>query len=550
MTGAQIVTEILIEQGVPMVFGYPGGAVLDIYDALYAQTDRIRHYLTAHEQGATHAADGYARATGKTGVVLVTSGPGATNTVTGIATAFMDSIPMVIITANVGTGLIGRDSFQEVYIAGITMPITKHNYTVRDGKILAATLREAFRIAQSGRKGPVLVDIPKDILAGDCGVLPPVQAASGKALRLPEEATLREVADMLNRAERPVLCYGGGLVQSGAEAAMQALCEKGGIPCCNTVMATGVMGWNEPGNLGLLGMHGSVAANEAIDAADMVLAVGCRMSDRVALNMEAFAARAKIVQIDIDASEMRKNVAIGRGLVGDAKELLSALLPYVQPVERPLWQSQLAQWRAAAVTAPMSTQLHPYDVMEILGEMAGEDCFIVTDVGQHQMWAAQHCKKLRRRGFITSGGLGTMGFGYGAAIGTKLAHPQSTVVHITGDGSFHMNLCEACTAVSYGVKVISIVLDNRVLGMVRQLQDVYFAGRHMETEPYRATNFAAVGKGFGLATFEADTPAGFRAALEQALAAEGPAWISCAIDPAAWVLPMIPNGKTVREMIQ
>ncbi len=548
LTGAEILLEVLEEQGVDTVFGYPGGAALGIYDALYARGDgKIHHYLTAHEQGAAHAADGYARACGKPGVVVVTSGPGATNTVTGIANAFMDSIPMVVITANVSTQLIGRDSFQEVYITGITTPITKHNYAVQDLNELAETIRNAFRIAQSGRRGPVLVDIPKDILASACEFMPapPMEVSS---IRAPRPDQVQFIAELLNASERPILCYGGGVVAADAQQALTTLVEKSGIPCCNTLMATGLFEQDNPHNMGLLGMHGSVAANKAVDAADMVLVLGCRMSDRVALNMEAFAKRAKIVQVDIDPSEMRKNVSITTGVVGDVKATLEALLPLVEYGERPEWTSRLAAWKNFACGGSDDpNMLSPRGILQTISSMTDENTMMTTDVGQHQMWAAQHCGKLRR--FITSGGLGAMGFGYGAAIGAKLACPDSTVIHITGDGSLHMNMTEACTAVSYGIKVITINIDNKVLGMVRQLQTVYCDSRYMETEPYRKTDFTMVGHGFGLAAYTVKTLAEFKDAFAAALKDSGPVWITCEINPEERVLPMIPSGMTVRDMI-
>lgn len=550
LTGAEIIVEVLIEQGVTDLFGYPGGAALNIYDALYMRRDRITHYLTAHEQGAAHAADGYARATGKTGVCMATSGPGATNLVTGIATAYLDSIPMVAITANVGTELIGKDSFQEVFITGITTPITKHNYAVRDITRLAHTLRTAFRIASSGRKGPVLVDIPKDITAATCEYTPEPPAGP-EPLRQPDLQQLRQAAKMIADSHRPVLCFGGGVISAGASEELAAFVRKAQIPTCHTIMGTGVIGFGDELDLGMVGMHGSVVANTAIDQADLVLAVGTRFSDRVALKTDAFAPKARVVHFDIDPSEFGKNVSSDLAVPGDLKAALQSLLPMVEPRDRSGWQEKIEYWRERdyyPVDEP--GVLHPHTIMEIIGQEAGEDAVVVTDVGQHQVWAAQFCKKTKPRGFITSGGLGTMGFGYGAAIGAKVALGDSAkVIHITGDGSFHMNMNEACTAVSNNLQVITVLMDNRVLGMVRQWQTSFYDCHYMCTEPERKSDYVKLAEGFGAHGFRAETPDAFRAALRQALATEGPSWITCPIDREERVLPMIPAGMTVQDTI-
>ena len=549
LTGAEIIVEVLIEQGVTDLFGYPGGTVLNIFDALYAKQDRIHHYLTAHEQGATHAADGYARATGKTGVVLATSGPGATNTVTGIATAYLDSVPMVILTADVGTSLIGKDSFQEVFITGITNPITKHNYAVRDVERLAHTLRMAFKIAGSGRKGPVLVDIPKDITAAVCEFTPepPVVIPTYPA---PKADSLRDIAGLVNTSHRPLLCFGGGVISGGAEKELVELAQRANIPACHTLMGTGVIGFGDRLDLGMIGMHGSVPANNAMEEADVVLAVGTRFSDRVALNTEEFAPHAKIIQFDIDPSEVRKNVKAYQSVIGELKDTLAALTGMVEPQERDEWFAMLDGWRAKDYYPDTSkTKLHPMQIMQEIARQGGDNAIIVTDVGQHQMWAAQYCGKVRPRGFLTSGGLGTMGSGYGAAIGAKVGVPDATVFHITGDGSFHMNMNEACTAVSNNLKVITIIMDNAVLGMVRQWQTIFYDHHYMATDPHRKSDYVKLAEGFGLRGYRAETPEEFAKALQEALAGDGPAWIVCPIDKDERVLPMIPNGMTVRDMI-
>ena len=539
-----------MEQGVDTIFGYPGGAVLNIYDALYKYSDRIRHVMTAHEQGAAHAADGYARITGKTGVVLSTSGPGATNLVTGIATAYMDSIPMVAITGNVGTGQIGKDSFQEVYITGITMPITKHNYTVRDVNKLADTLRDAFRIAQSGRKGPVLVDIPKDVTAATAE-FEHKPAGKFRYITNVEEDKIRRAAEAINQAKRPVLYFGGGVVASGAGEDLRELVRKADIPAAYTLMAAGVMGYEDPHNLGLLGMHGGLVSNLAVDQADLVLAFGTRFDDRVASDTSKFARNARVIHIDIDPSEVNKNVRVDDSLVGDAGDIIRALLPYVEERRHDEWMNWINEKKKADYQPVDDDRvIRPHQLMGTLCRMAGEDAVYVTDVGQHQMWAAQYIHHVKPRSFITSGGLGTMGYGYGAAIGATLGcEGKRRVIHITGDGSFHMNMNEACTAVSYHLPIITVIMNNQVLGMVRQWQTAFYDKRYSSTDPHRKTNFAKVAEGFGAKGFHCETLAEFEAAMEQALKEEGPVWIDCTIDKDEKVLPMIPAGASVDEIM-
>lgn len=550
LTGAQIFAEVLVEQGVETLFGYPGGSVLNLYDALYQYSDKINHYMTAHEQGAAHAADGYARATGKTGVVLATSGPGATNLVTGIATAYMDSIPMVAITGNVGTNLIGRDSFQEVYIAGITMPITKHNFVVRHVEELADVLRSAFRIAQTGRKGPVLVDIPKDVTAAKTEFTNKAPFVTPPAPK-PLQSEIASAAAMIAEAERPVLYFGGGVTASGAGEALRAIMEKAQIPATYTMMAAGVLGYGEPLNLGLLGMHGNRTSNKTVDRADLVIAVGTRFSDRVALNADTFAKSAKILQIDIDPSEVNKNIAVDASLVGDVKEVLEALLPQIPAAKHPDWIARIQSWQAQDYRPKDdATRLKPHQIIGKVCEVAGPDAVYVTDVGQHQMWATQYVRHVKPRSFLTSGGLGTMGFGYGAAIGAALAvKKERPVIHFTGDGSFHMNLNEACTAVSYDLPVITVIFNNSVLGMVRQWQTVFYDKRYSSTDPHRKTDFVKLAEGFGLKGYHCETLEEFSAAMEAAIKAKAPVWIECVIDKDEKVLPMIPAGGTIEDMM-
>ncbi len=550
LTGSQIFVEVLVEQGVDTLFGYPGGAVLNLYDELYKNSDRIRHVLTAHEQGASHAADGYARATGRTGVVLATSGPGATNLVTGIATAYMDSVPMVAFTGNVATTLLGKDSFQEAYIEGITMPITKHNYTVRRVEDLADTMRAAFRIAQSGRKGPVLVDIPKDITAASCEFTPKASELIRTVTRYNEE-DVKKAAQMINASERPIVYFGGGVRSAAGCQPLRDLLEKTGMPATYTLMAAGVLSYGEPHNLGLLGMHGCYAANKAIDEADLVIAVGTRFSDRVALNPDSFAKRAKIIQIDIDPSELGKNVDVDLSLTGDASYILQAILPYVEKTEHKLWMEQIRGWQKDDYKPVDSdTELKPHQIIDEICNQAGPEAVYVTDVGQHQMWAAQYLHHTKSRGFLTSGGLGTMGFGYGAAIGAQMALGRDArVVMLTGDGSFHMNLNEACTAVSYDLPIITVIFNNQVLGMVRQWQTTFYEKRYSDTDPHRKTDFVKLAEGFGAKGYRAATPAEFKAAFADAMKQKGPSWIDCRIGKDEKVLPMIPGGGTVNDII-
>ena len=551
LTGAQIFVEVLVEQGVDTIFGYPGGAVLNLYDELYKSSDRIQNVLTAHEQGAAHAADGYARATGRTGVVLATSGPGATNLVTGIATAYMDSVPMVAFTGNVATSLIGRDSFQEAYIEGITMPITKHNYTVRKVEDLADTMRSAFRIAQSGRKGPVLVDIPKDVTANKCEFTPKAPELIRTVTRV-DEAEAREAAEMINKAQRPIVYFGGGVRSAAGCQPLRDRRKKAGMPATHTLMGAGVVAYDDPLSLGMIGMHGCFTANRAVSEADVVVAIGTRFSDRVALKPSTFAKKATIIQIDIDPSEINKNVQVDLSVVGDAAYILQAMLPKIKETTHPEWMEQIHDWQAHDYH-PVSdaSRLMPHQVIGEICSQCGPEAVYVTDVGQHQMWAAQYLRHAKSRGFITSGGLGTMGFGYGAAIGAQMALGRDQrVVMLTGDGSFHMNLNEACTAVSYQLPIITVIFNNQVLGMVRQWQISFYDKRYSQTDPHRKTNFVKLAEGFGLKGYHCENLAQFQAAFAEAMKNhDGPTWIECMIDKDEKVLPMIPGGGDISDII-
>lgn len=549
VTGSQLVAEILLEHGVDTVFGYPGGTALNLYDTLYEYRDRIKHVLTAHEQGAAHAADGYSRATGKTGVVFATSGPGATNLVTGIATAFMDSIPMIAITANVPDSLIGRDAFQEICITGVTMPVTKHTFFVNRIEDLADALRNAFRIANSDRKGPVLIDITKDVTAAKISYTPQEPLPFNPPPVFTDKE-VKEVAAMINAAQKPVLYIGGGVAASKAGDEVNELIEIADIPAAYTLMAAGIVGYDNKRSLGLLGMHGSIAANKAVDRADLVVALGARFSDRVALNPKKFAKNAQKIQIDIDTSEINKNVLVDLGVTADVKEFLQRLIPHIKKKDHSDWISISTEWKKRTGDVKcQGAQLHPDEIIHAVCDLTDKETVYVTDVGQHQMWAAQYIKHQKTEDFITSGGLGTMGFGYGAAIGVQIGCPDKRVIHFTGDGSFHMNLNEACTAVSQELPIITVIMNNRVLGMVYQWQTAFYNKRYASTTPERKTNFPKVAEAFGAKGFSASTPQEFEEVFRKALQEKGPVWIDCAISREERVLPMIPGGGTVEDMI-
>ena len=549
LTGSQIVAEVLLDHGVDTVFGYPGGTALNIYDELYKYSDRIHHVLASHEQHAAHAADGYARATGKTGVVFSTSGPGATNLVTGIATAYMDSIPVVAITANVPDNLIGRDAFQEVCITGVTMPITKHNFFVNRIEDLEHSLREAFRIANSGRKGPVLVDITKDVTAAKIKFenKPPYELTP---LPKVDEETVQEFVRYINKAERPVCYIGGGAMASEAWDEVKALLDKADVPAVHTLMATGIMRYDDDKNLGMVGMHGSVASNKAIAQADLIIALGARFSDRVAQDTKKWGKKAKIVQIDIDISEIDKNVMVDMSCVGDVKDFIKKVLPEVEEKKHDEWMAQCREWRKdEKIVKAKPDNLHPSEILKAVCEAVPDDTIYVTDVGQHQMWSAQYIEHKLPRHFLTSGGLGTMGFGYGAAVGAQMAFPDTQVVHITGDGSFHMNMNEACTAVTNNLPIITVIMDNRVLGMVYQWQNLLYGGRFSNTILERKTDYVKVIEGFGGKGYRATNLEEFKDAMAKAVQDKCPVWIDCLIDREERVLPFIPPMKTVDDVI-
>ena len=548
MNGSHILVNTLLELGVDTVFGYPGGSVLNIYDAMYDYQDKIKNIITSTEQGAAHAADGYARSTGKVGVAIATSGPGATNLITGIATAFMDSVPVVYITGNVSQNLIGKDSFQEVYTTGITMPITKHNFVVRDVDKIADTIREAFRIASSGRKGPVLIDIPKDVTVAECDY-EKINADTKKSDGFEDDKLLDEIANLINQSKRPVIYSGGGVISSNASCELRDLIEKSSIPACNSIMGIGNLDYNKY-FLGMAGMHGRVSTNYAIDNADLIIAVGTRFSDRTVTNTDKFAPKANIVHIDIDASEIRKNVNIDYDLIGDVKDILTKLLPKVQRQDRDKWLEEIENWKKLDyIETKEAGVIKPKELLEKLSDMVGDDAIFVTDVGQHQMWACQYCKVTMPRHFLTSAGLGTMGYGYGAAIGAKIANPEKTVVHITGDGSFHMNLNEIATAVRYGVKVITVILNNGNLGMVRQWQHYLYNDRYAFSNFDRSTDYVKLADAFGADGYRCDTISEFEESFAKAMKNDKSAIIECKIPDDSQVLPMIPANGTLDNLI-
>ena len=551
LNGSEIIAECLLEQGVDTVFGYPGGAVLNIYDALYKYSDRITHILSAHEQGAAHAADGYARTTGKCGVVFATSGPGATNLITGIATAYMDSIPMVAVTGNVTNDLLARDSFQEVDICGISMPVTKHNFIVKDVKDLANVIRKAFKIAMSGRKGPVLIDIPKDV-TGAVYDYEPVKPDKIENPLLSDKNDFLYASKLISAAKCPMIYMGGGVVSSDAEKELIALAEKLDCPVASSVMGLGGFPQSHRLYMGTIGMHGGYETGKATDNCDLILTAGARFSDRVAGDRNKFGKDACIIQLDIDKAEINKNVKIDCCLLGDLKDTLRVLTENVEKTERPEWISQLAEWgkQGEVTETPKSDEYaHPYHVIEAVRALTKDSDIIVTDVGQHQMWVSQKYRFEKPRTWCTSGGLGTMGYGMGAAIGSAVANPDKRVVLFTGDGSFHMNLNELATVCSYDLNVKIIVLNNKVLGMVRQWQKLFYGRRFSQTDPHRKTDFVKVAEAFGIKGLRIHNDDDAESVLAQAFADDKPALIDCRISPDENVLPMIPPGKTVDDLI-
>ena len=567
INGSQIVIECLIEQGVDTVFGYPGGCILNIYDELYKNSDRITHILTAHEQGASHAADGYARATGKVGVCMATSGPGATNLVTGIATAYMDSIPVVAITCNVGKALLGRDSFQEIDITGVTLPITKHNFLVKDIKDLAQTIREAFLIAKSGRPGPVLIDILKDVTALNnmyefepsknpdklaLEVLNKTNFKRAVTVPVAKNEDLAKAIEMINAAERPIIYAGGGVKISGAEEELLKFAEKAQIPVSESLMARDCFPAKHPLCTWMVGMHGTYASNMGITESDLVIAIGARFSDRVYGDASKFANRARILHIDIDPAEINKNIDTDASVVGDVKAVLKAITPKVEKKDRSQWLNQINEWKK---TYPSCYDKNPKDsinpkfICEHIHEVAGDDCFITTEVGQHQMWTAQFYPFGKKRRFVTSGGLGTMGYGTGAAIGISLAKTGSRVVHIAGDGSFRMNCNELATIGYYNLPIVIVVPNNNALGNVRMWQRLFYGKRFSNTTLDRGPDWVKLADAYGIQGYKAANAKEFAEVFDKAFKSNKPCVIDATVDKDEMVLPMVPGGKPIYNMI-
>lgn len=547
LTGAQIVIECLKEQGVDMVFGYPGGAILNLYDELYKHKDEIRHVLTSHEQGASHAADGYARCSGKPGVCFATSGPGATNLVTGIATAYMDSIPMVAITCNVGLSLLGKDSFQEIDITGITTPITKHNFIVKDVGDLAVTIRRAFKIAMTGRPGPVLVDIPKDITAGKTDYEPVKIEKVGRVENTILEEDIEKAAEMIEKAQKPYVFVGGGTTISDASQELAEFVEKVQAPVCDSLMGKGAFDGTKENYTGMLGMHGTKTSNYGVSQCDLLIAIGVRFSDRVFGDAERFASQAKILQLDIDPAEVNKNILVDAKIIGDIKVILQKLNGRIPSCSHPEW---LAAIRKMKEDFPLKYEKGvlsgPY-VVEKIYEMTQGDAVIVTEVGQHQMWAAQYYKYKEPHRFLTSGGLGTMGYGLGAAIGAQIAKPEKQVINIAGDGCFRMNMNEVATAVRERLPLIQVVMNNHVLGMVHQWQDLFYGKRYSNTIFSDAVDFVKLSEAMGAKAVRVTSQKEFEDAFADALAAKHPYVIECILDSDDMVFPMVAPGTAISE---
>lgn len=551
LTGAQITIETLIEQGCKVLFGYPGGQVIDLYDALYEREDRIKHVLTAHEQGACHAADGYARASGQVGVVMATSGPGATNLVTGIATAYLDSIPLVAITGNVPNSLIGRDSFQEVDITGITLPITKHNFIVKNIEDLADTIREAFKIAKSGRPGPVLVDIPKDVQQSKFEYTPH-EVVEKIEQRPAKEYKIEKAAKMLMEANRPYIYVGGGAITADATEEIIQLANTIDAIIGSTLMGLSVIPGNNERFLGMEGMHGDYASSIAQDEADLILTIGARFSDRATGNVSKYATKAKIIHIDIDRAEVDKNVSVDLGVGGDLKQALNEILKLVKPKENAEWQNrikELKEFSKKSIDQNMpKDELNPYTLIKEVSKHTSDDTKIVTDVGQHQMWVAQYYEFKKPRTFITSGGLGTMGFGLGAAIGSAMYTNERTVL-FTGDGSFGMNLNELATVATQNLPIVIILMNNGVLGMVRQWQNLFFDKHYSQTVLERKTDFVKLAEAFGIKGYRISDVSQMKDVIDQAFKEKGPVLVDCYIDKDEFVLPMLPPGGSFEDII-
>lgn len=566
INGSQIVIECLVEQGVDTVFGYPGGNILNIYDALYKNQDRIRHILTAHEQAAAHAADGYARTTGKVGVCMATSGPGATNLVTGIATAYMDSSPIVAITCNVGTPLLGKDTFQEIDITGVTLPITKHNFIVKDVRDLAKTIREAFIIAKSGRPGPVLIDIPKDVTAAECEFEPLKKDDDGLknlieenpnfkrvvTVNVPSDEEIKKAAEIINKSERPIIYAGGGIKISGAEKELLEFAEKAQIPVSESLMARDVFPSSNPLCTWMVGMHGTRASNMAVTESDLVLALGSRFSDRVIGDPKKFAANATVFHIDIDPAEINKNIPAGASLVGDIKSILQRLLPLIKKNSHEEWLKKIAEWKAeipAAYSLDKKNFVNPKFMLETIHKYAGDDAFITTEVGEHQMWTAQFYPFGKPRRFVTSGGLGTMGFGTGAAIGSQVGNPDSRVVAVAGDGSFRMNCNELATIERYKLPIVIVLVNNGTLGNVRVWQKLFYGKRYSHTTLDFGPDWAKLADAYGIGYVKAQNNAEFDKVFKKAFDAKKPYLVDAQIDIDEMIFPMAIPGKPIDEQM-
>lgn len=565
INGSQIVIECLVEQGVDTVFGYPGGNILNIYDALYKNADRINHILTAHEQGASHAADGYARTTGKVGVCMATSGPGATNLVTGIATAYMDSVPVVAITCNVGTPLLGKDTFQEIDITGVTLPITKHNFMVKKVEDLADTIRQAFVIARSGRPGPVLIDIPKDVTAKTCEFTPlknkdEVTQTLLKdhdnirrvmSVAVPSDEEIKAAAEIINKAERPIIYAGGGVKISGAEKELLQFAEKAGIPVATSMMGRDVFPSNNRLCTWMVGMHGTKASNFGIIESDLVLALGARFSDRVIGDPKKFAERSTVFHIDIDPAEINKNISADKCLVGDIKDILLRLLPHIQKNDHKEWLSKIDGWKKEVPSCYSNVpknSINPKFLLETVHKYAGDDAFITTEVGQHQLWTAQFYPFNKPRKFVTSGGLGTMGYGTGAAMGIQVGNPKSRVVHIAGDGSFRMNCNELCTIARYNLPLVIVLVNNHTLGNVRVWQKLFYENRFSHTTLDFGPDWGKLAEAYGVGYERAANHEEFDKAFKKAFESGKPYIVDSEVDIDEMILPMSIPGKPLEDM--
>ena len=547
LTGSEILVECLKEQGVDTVFGYPGGAILNIYDALYKHSGEIKHILTSHEQGAAHAADGYARATGKVGVCMATSGPGATNLVTGIDTAYMDSVPMVAITANVTLPLLGKDSFQEVDIAGVTMPITKHGYIVKNVEILADTIRKAFRIARSGRPGPVLIDITKDVTAATCEYTPVTIQPEERVTRYTREE-LMLVAEMIHKAKKPYIYLGGGAIISGASAEVAEFAELIDAPVCDTLMGKGAFDGRSERYTGMIGMHGTKTSNLGVSECDLLVALGARFSDRVTGNPKKFAENARIIQLDVDAAEINKNIRVDASLVGDLKKTLTELNACLSKQEHPEWMAHIMELKEKYPLKYDDENLSCPYIMQEIDRVTNGEAIITTDVGQHQMWAAQYYHYTKPRTFLSSGGLGTMGYGLGACIGAQIGQPDKVCINIAGDGCFRMNMNELATASRYNIPIIQVVINNQVLGMVRQWQTLFYGKRYSQTVLKDKVDFCKVAEGLGCTAIRVTKKEEVAPAIEKAIALKAPVLIECMIPEDDKVFPMVPAGAPISEV--